>query len=303
MNDLAGALLPRDRTSLRVSAIGRGGPDRDRFLTGLDADLAAIASLHERLDGRVRVEVLEVRIPEVLLFAGTRRSSPLPEAAAREAGRFPGSALEAVPGSPLVASAAIRSFLDSVAEAIERAGLGDLRVYYEGGFRENWREGLGGVIEAIAGHRFRNAGVKLRCGGASASAIPSLEQVAFVLDACRRSDVSFKATAGLHHPVRSHRAETGGEMHGFLNVFGAALLSREHGLGEERIRPILAEDDPGAFSFTPEAFCWRDLRIPADRIRELRRHAVTSFGSCSFDEPREDLRSLGILEPARGSSL
>ena len=100
-----------------------------------------------------------------------------------------------------------------------------------------------------------------------------------------------------HHPVRSFHAEVETKMHGFVNVFGAALLAHEHALSEEAIRPILEEEDARAFRFTPSGFAWNDLSISVERIRALRRVAVTSYGSCSFDEPRDGARALGWLAP------
>ena len=154
---------------------------------------------------------------------------------------------------------------------------------------------LMGESAATSGRAHGSLGFKLRCGGESAADFPSAEQIAAAIDACRRAGVSIKATAGLHHPVRAFRPEVGTTMHGFLNVFGAALLAHEHTLDPEAILKVVQEEDPAAFRFTDETFGWRDLKIGAERIRALRRGAVTSFGSCSFDEPREDLRALGLL--------
>ncbi len=155
--------------------------------------------------------------------------------------------------------------------------------------------GLMGEDASASGKAHGSLGFKLRCGGVTAAAFPSPEHVASAIGACRRNGVAFKATAGLHHPVRSFRADVGTKMHGFVNVFGAALLAHAHSLEDGVIEEIIREEDPTAFRFTDEAFSWRDLGIDAARIRALRRSAVTSFGSCSFDEPREDLRALGIL--------
>lgn len=179
-----------------------------------------------------------------------------------------------------------------------------LRLFYEA---PSW-EGIERTIEAIAR---RNAsaraadpgsspisliGFKLRCGGVAPDAFPSIDTVAAAIAACRRAGVPFKATAGLHHPLRAFREEVGTKMHGFVNVFGASLLTYANDLDEERIRPILEEEDPAAFRFDDAAFSWRDVRITTERIRILRLRAVTSFGSCSFDEPRDDLRALGLLD-------
>jgi hypothetical protein len=138
--------------------------------------------------------------------------------------------------------------------------------------------------------------LKLRTGGVTADAFPAVELVADALASCRAFGTSFKATAGLHHPVRSHRAEVQTKMHGFVNVFGAALLAHAHALHAEQIRPILETEDASEFRFTNDRFAWRELDVSTERIRALRGALVTSFGSCSFDEPRADLRLLGWLD-------
>jgi len=58
---------------------------------------------------------------------------------------------------------------------------------------------------------------------------------------------------------------------------------------------MLAEEDAASFVFDEEMFRWREWKISTAQITQ-RRQLVTSLGSCSFDEPREDLRALGLLE-------
>jgi hypothetical protein len=123
---------------------------------------------------------------------------------------------------------------------------------------------------------------------------PAPEQVAFVLHACLAAGVPLKFTAGLHHPLRHFDAGVEAHMHGFLNVFGAGVLGHALGLNEEEIRAILA--DEGARHFACDAgFRWRDLRATPGQVAAARSEAVTTFGSCSFDEPRDGLRALGWL--------
>jgi hypothetical protein len=57
---------------------------------------------------------------------------------------------------------------------------------------------------------------------------------------------------------------------------------------------MLADESASSFVFDEEAFRWRDWKISPAQIR-ARRRLVTSLGSCSFDEPREDLRGLGLF--------
>lgn len=137
-------------------------------------------------------------------------------------------------------------------------------------------------------------GFKLRCGGLTAAAFPASEQIAFALVACRDAGIPFKATAGLHHPIRKYRDEVNTKMHGFLNVFGAGVLARACKLSEKQVLAIIEDEDPKSFVFDDTSFRWKEHRATVDQITAARQ-LVTSFGSCSFDEPREDLRALGLL--------
>jgi hypothetical protein len=137
-------------------------------------------------------------------------------------------------------------------------------------------------------------GYKLRTGGVTAEAFPGSVQIARALLASTKHHVPIKFTAGLHHPVRQFRDEVKGEMHGFLNVLGAGVLSAEHHWGENQMIEMLEDQHPNSFQFEDTVFAWRDWEVTIDRIK-ARRKFVTSFGSCSFDEPREDLRALNFL--------
>ncbi len=139
-----------------------------------------------------------------------------------------------------------------------------------------------------------NLGYKLRTGGVIASAFPSCIQVARALVAAAKRQVPIKFTAGLHHPVRQFHSSVGTEMHGFLNVLGAGVLAAEHDWDVQQTATMLEELDVSKFSFNNDEFQWREWRIPTDSIR-ARRAVVTSLGSCSFDEPLEDLRALNLF--------
>ncbi len=138
-------------------------------------------------------------------------------------------------------------------------------------------------------------GFKLRCGGLEASAFPSSEQVASALRACLDAGVPFKATAGLHHPLPRVDAALQVRMHGFVNLFLAGVLAHARHLTVEQIRQILDDDRAEHFAFTAKGVSWRKVRATTKEIAVGRREAILSFGSCSFDEPREELRALGWL--------
>ena len=140
----------------------------------------------------------------------------------------------------------------------------------------------------------RPFGFKLRTGGVTADAFPTSSQIATALVAAAKHHVPIKFTAGLHHPVRLFHDSVQTRMHGFLNVLGAGVLAAEHAWNRQQTAAMLDDEDASAFRFDDESFTWRDASISVEQIR-ARRELVTSLGSCSFDEPREDLRALHLL--------
>jgi hypothetical protein len=200
------------------------------------------------------------------------------------------------------AGGALRDLLERASTDLEALGPPVPTPYYETSLRPGWRESVSAVLATLAGHNAgrsgtgtRPAGFKLRSGGLEAAAFPSPEQVAGTITACRDRGVALKATAGLHHPVRRFDAGLNAFMHGFLNVFVAGALAHARGLGEDQVRAVIEDEDAGHFVFDGAGLRWKDLAAGLDEIAAARREAVISFGSCSFDEPRDDLRALGLL--------
>jgi hypothetical protein len=158
----------------------------------------------------------------------------------------------------------------------------------------------GGFDELLGRVRQRGANAKVRTGGLEAEAIPGPGPLARFIEACRVSQVPFKATAGLHHPVRAEHPLTYDDdaprstMHGFLNVFTAAALARG-GMAAAGLEVVLRESDPGAFRLDDEGLVWRDHRVPTREVALMRRDLARSFGSCSFREPVDDLKALGVI--------
>lgn len=159
-------------------------------------------------------------------------------------------------------------------------------------FELDWSTDVRGLVATLVGG---DAGAKIRTGGLTAESIPPVDRVAAFIEACATADVPFKATAGLHHPLRHHSDEIGGPMHGFLNVFVAGLLAVEHGVEAEGLEPILAAESIEAFTLTAEEVGFGELTCTRDEVEDARLASCISFGSCSFDEPRADLRTLRLL--------
>jgi len=138
---------------------------------------------------------------------------------------------------------------------------------------------------------------KLRTGGIKAAAIPDINEVANFILACAELRLPFKATAGLHHPLRADYALTYDDdapravMHGFLNVLMASAFAWH---GERNIAAILSETDAAAFTFDDHAH-WRGQMLSVEQIKESRQNFLHSVGSCSFDEPVRDLKAIGLF--------
>jgi hypothetical protein len=157
-----------------------------------------------------------------------------------------------------------------------------------------------GFIAALSGSP---AAAKIRTGGVVGNAFPTVAEVSAFLHACHGADVPFKATAGLHHPVRgTHRLTYEKEsasctMHGFVNLFVAACLVRS-GKSDDRITQlVLKEEDPSAFRFSDQVLGWKDYLVETMMVARARETFALSFGSCSFEEPVHDLQRMGVLAP------
>lgn len=140
---------------------------------------------------------------------------------------------------------------------------------------------------------------KVRTGGVTPDAIPASGDLLRFLEVCVHAAVPFKATAGLHHPLRGEHALTADAagpramMFGFLNVFLAAAFLHA-GVDAAQVAPVLDERDPTAIIVGPDALRWRDLALSTRELAAFRRTCGASFGSCSFDEPVHDLAALHL---------
>ncbi|OYO17913.1 hypothetical protein CGZ94_00505 [Enemella evansiae] len=136
------------------------------------------------------------------------------------------------------------------------------------------------VIETLAGTPVM---AKLRTGGVTPELYPTDAQLATAIRAAVRSQVPFKATAGLHHAIRNTADSEAGELeqHGFANLLtatGAALT----GADDDQVAAALAERDPKRVA---AGLAGLDPGV---------RRSFRSFGTCSIDEPVEELDELGL---------
>ena len=154
------------------------------------------------------------------------------------------------------------------------------------------------IVPKLASRGFR---AKMRMGGVTGDAFPSTYHVVRFLRACCNAGVSFKATAGLHHPLRAEFPLTYEKnspraiMYGYLNVFLAAAFLW-NSADDATAAKILEESDPSAIAFNPGGVSWQGNELSTNRLAAARESFAHSFGSCSFREPVDELKLL--LSPA-----
>ena len=193
----------------------------------------------------------------------------------------------------VVGSAEVRAATVAQVRAVASALAGVCEVYVELPLTAH----LPTLVQAVAGVGAR---AKIRTGGVVAEAIPSVASCARFIESCAATDVAFKATAGLHHPVCGQYALTyapdapHGHMFGFLNVFVAAAFARA-GMRGVDLEQLLAESSPESLHFDHAGLAWRDQSLSLEDLHATRKSFAMSFGSCSFREPIDDLTKLGLL--------
>ena len=241
-----------------LSAVVDAGAGAAAWLSAVQARLATLADLRGQAQ-TVRLEMLEAAVP-----------------------------------APVAARDTFDPVIGQFGMAAHSAGLRDLAIYLELPRTAAWNDLLPGAMAALKRTGF---GAKIRCGGVVQAAFPSSAEVAAFVLAATQEGVAFKATAGLHHPVRC-ADPAGFVMHGFLNLLAAVLLAQAGGT-QRQLTSALDEEYPGAFTLDAQAFAYRGHRFDVDAIRRARSRGLVSYGSCSFEEPIEDLLQAGLPVPAQ----
>lgn len=262
LTDMAGK---RFQTSdpYRFSILGSGGQDSAGFLKAVQDDVEAVEAFREAHGAGVSADFYEARLPEAVVARGD-----------------------------------VMEMNGMVSAAGNLLAENGLRPFFEATLGPTWRDMVAVTVQAIGGYNNaagQRAGFKLRCGGLDAAAFPSQYQVAHVIAVCRDADAPLKCTAGLHHPIRRYDEGVRTKMHGFVNVFAAGILARAYRLPEHEIAAVVADENPAHFVFDDKMFTWLDRVVSTAKIHTIRQENMISFGSCSFDEPREDLSLLDWL--------
>lgn len=136
---------------------------------------------------------------------------------------------------------------------------------------------------------------KLRAGGTIKEQFPSSETISKIFLILKEFNVGFKATAGLHHPFRYFDSNLETKVHGFLNLFSAAVLNYLYTLEFEDLFSLLEDAEKKDFVFSDNYIAYKNWEIDSDSISKARREFAFSYGSCSFKEPVDDLKTFQLL--------
>jgi hypothetical protein len=143
-------------------------------------------------------------------------------------------------------------------------------------------------------------GAKIRTGGVSQETFPSTDSIIKFMRICIAANIPFKATAGLHHPLRTIKPLTyepnapNGTMHGFFNLFLSACILRQN-LNSSIVHKLMNETTSENFVFEEDSISWNNQFLSVQDISQSRLKNAISFGSCSFSEPIEDLKDLKLF--------
>jgi hypothetical protein len=166
-----------------------------------------------------------------------------------------------------------------VAAALDRTPLAGAAAFIEVPVRDFTTA----AARAVDEHRYL---AKVRTGGTSAQAFPDDQTLANCLVTLAQARLAFKCTAGLHHAVRHRAADTGFEHHGFLNVLLAVAAALDDA-SREQVAAELADRAAARVAA-------KISHLDAETVSVVR-SLFTSFGTCSTDEPVNDLVTLGLV--------
>lgn len=138
-----------------------------------------------------------------------------------------------------------------------------------------------GLIAALSGVI---AGAKVRTGGITQELYPTSFNLARFIHSCAVANQPFKATAGMHHPCRNENKSVGVIEFGFLSVLQATVAASVEGTSVEEVEHILTLDTVDFSNYSEQ------------QLEQVRAELFNSVGTCSFDDPREDLRNMEFIK-------
>jgi hypothetical protein len=249
----------------KLSMLCTPSPLTNNFIAEFAKDVVELSNLGKEFESKLAFETIELKLPNDLAVNGDRKD--------------------------------ISIFLDRLTEIVKESFSHRVFIFCELPLIGDFNLLMRSAVQAIEIHneKFEDTGFKLRTGGTDASDFPAPENIVAALRTCLIHKVTLKFTAGMHHPIRHFDKSIGTMMHGFINVFGAGIIAFRHAISDHELKKIISEEDPSKFVFTEEGFEWGEWKCSLAEIHGARNSLVQSVGSCSFDEPVDDLKKLGLI--------
>lgn len=265
---------------LGLAVLGSGGKSNDEYLSKVSEDVAKINEYRDKHGGKVEIEVYECKLPSNSPSKGTMEK----------------------------ATGLLNN--NGLSHYHEFPELPDVGINYSTNKDESaWDDVIAPVVSMIS--ELKGTGIKLRCGGIVNEAFPSVEQVAAMIQTCALVGIPMKCTAGLHHPIRHFADEYDSYMHGFINTFGAGVFTSnfpEPRNSQEKFRMFIllshmvSDQEANNFEFKNGGMVWKVgddrntiFEFDNESINNCRKKGMISYGSCSFQEPIDDLKQLGWM--------
>ena len=188
----------------------------------------------------------------------------------------------------------VRASTESKIENTSNALPSNVKAYFEIPNDERLADLITAIV--INGQR-----AKIRTGGITPEDFPQVKAIIRFMRTCLAANVPFKATAGLHHPLRCYKPLTyeanapEGMMNGFLNLFLATAFAR-YGFKPALLEELLEDEFEESYDFDETGVWWRrEHFLNNSQLARTREQNIISFGSCSFEEPIADLQEIGLL--------
>ena len=245
-----------------LSVLGSSEEKITGFIDNFSGDIKAISDFKEKYGSKVSIDAFEVRLPGELFETDVNDG--------------------------------MLDLMINITTELENTLGKSIPVFYEVTLSSEYEAEIIRAVETIASLD-KGCGYKLRTGGVEAAAFPEPGVIAFAIMTCCEFSVPMKCTAGLHHPIRHYNEEVSAVMHGFMNVFAAGVLAYTNNLDEEELTEVLTDEDPYEFTFNENGFAWNEMEVSNKEIKEARHGFMLSYGSCSFDEPIEDLKTMELF--------
>src|SRR5215207_8798955 len=121
-------------------------------------------------------------------------------------------------------------------------------------------------VDLVATLGIKKLRAKIRTGGVTREEFPATRDIIRFVRTCMAANVPFKATAGLHHPIRCFKPLTYapdaplGTMHGFLNLLMMTGFARES-FRVSLLEEIMEEEFEEVFEFQEAGISWRGSHI------------------------------------------